>query len=362
MDTFEKLEYKIKAGIKEASIEKEMRLKDRIELPLEGLHGEKLYITGYSELEKKVKNIKAMYENVPESYRVVAVVLLDAHSSATIEGAHTTVDRMKECLESPESKDEIMVANTFKGCMYAYDNSISSENIRALWNIIVDGVCENTDKAGELYRNGMVVIGGAERVVHTPADVSVIPELMECLFAFAKDSTLDPIIKSFVFHFYFVYVHTFCDGNGRTARTINNSQLFHAGYKKMKSVAMATTINRELASYYKNITACEKVIDKRKKSKWMDLSPFIDYMLDILEDSLTNAMLANNGLNDSERKILDRMNNVGINAEITVKKAMTITELSEYMTRKVLTELGNKGYLRISKETKPYIYRLAPHV
>lgn len=362
MDTFEKLEYKIKAGIKEASIEKEMRLKDRIELPIEGLHGEKIYVTGYSELERKVQNIKALYENVPENYRVATVVLLDAHSSATIEGAHTTVERMKECLELPESKDEIMVANTYKGCMYAYEHPITSDNIRLLWNIIVDGVCENTDKAGVLYRDGMVVIGDTERVVHTPADASLIPELMRRLFAFGTESTLDAIIKSFIFHFYFVYVHPFCDGNGRTARTITSSQLFHAGYEKMKSIAMATAINRELASYYKNITACEKVIDERKKSKWMDLSPFIDYMLDILEDSLTNAMLANNELNDTERKLLDRMNSVGINAEITVKKAMTITKLSENMTRNILNELGNKGYLRISKETKPYIYRLTPHM
>lgn len=338
MDTFEKLECKIKAGIQEASIEKEMRLKNRIELPLEGLHGEKLYLTGYSELERKVQNIKAMYENVPESYRVATIVLLDAHSSATIEGAHISVDRMKECLEFPESKDEIMVANTYKGCMYAYDHPISSDNIRSLWNIIVDSVCENTDKAGVLYRDGMVVIGDAERVVHTPAESSRIPELMGRLFAFAKESTLDAVIKSFVFHYYFVYIHPFCDGNGRTARTINSSQLFYAGYKKMKSIAMATAINRELSSYYKNITACEKVIDERKKLKWMDLSPFIDYMLDILEDSLTNAMLANNELNDTERKLLDRMNSVGINAEITVKKTMSITKLSENATRKVLND------------------------
>lgn len=94
-----------------------------------------------------------------------------------------------------------------------------------------------------------------------------------------------PVI-SFTEFFYFVYVHPFCAGNGRIARIINSSQLFYAGYTKMKSIAMATTINQELASYYKNIAACEKVIDERKKCKWMDLSPFIDYMLDVLEDSL----------------------------------------------------------------------------
>ena len=38
MDTFEKLEYRIKAGIREAKDEKTRRLSDRVKLPLKGLH------------------------------------------------------------------------------------------------------------------------------------------------------------------------------------------------------------------------------------------------------------------------------------------------------------------------------------
>ena len=56
MDTFEKLEYRIKAGITEAKDEKERRLSDRLKLPLEGLHGEQVYITGLKELTKRHNN------------------------------------------------------------------------------------------------------------------------------------------------------------------------------------------------------------------------------------------------------------------------------------------------------------------
>lgn len=306
MDTFEKLEYKIKAGIEDAKLEKEYRLSNRYELPLKGLTGEKLYITGIDRLNKKAQELRVLYKNVPESYRVASVILTDALSSATIEGAYTTVERMKECLQAPETKDEIMVANTYKGCMYAYENQIDETNIRLLWDTIVEGVCENADHAGTMYRDGMVFIGNETKKIHTPAKAEAIPGLMHDLFDFQKVSNLDPLIKAFVFHFYFVYVHPFCDGNGRTARTINSSQLYFDGLSKVKSIAIATAINRELPNYYKSITECEKVIDAKKKEKWLDLSPFIEYMQGIFEDSMINAVLSNTELSDSEREILDR--------------------------------------------------------
>ena len=358
MDTFEKLEYRIKAGITEAKDEKERRLSDRLKLPLEGLHGEQVYITGLKELTKKAQQLRKVYEDVPKSNRVVSVILLDAHSSATIEGAHTTVERMKHCLTSPETKDEMMVANTYKGCIFAYEHQIKENNIRKLWDIIVKDVCENKKYAGTLYRDGMVFIGNENETAHEPAQVKDIPRLMKDLFAFDNGFDLDPLIKSFVFHFYLVYVHPFCDGNGRIARTINSSQLYHSGYEKVKSIAMATAINKNLSSYYRSIRDCEIVINKSGSNKWLDLAPFIDYMQKIFEDSMINAKLANNVLSESQSRILDRMNKVGPNAEITVQKAMTITGLSDSGARKALNKLANEGYLIIDKSRRKYVYVL----
>ena len=361
MDTFEKLEYRIKAGIREAEDEKARRLSDRIKLPLRGLNGEEIFITDLKKLEHRAQQLKKVYEDVPEQARVTSVILLDAHSSATIEGAHTTVERMEKCLQAPETKDEIMVANTYKGCMYAYDHQIDETNIRELWEIIVKDVCENEAFAGTLYRDGMVYVGNETKTEHRPAKAEEIPQLMKMLYAFGRHFKLDPLIKSFAFHFYFVYIHPFCDGNGRIARTINSSQLYFNGFPKVKSIAIATAINRNLSGYYRSIRDCENVIDNRKKHRWLDLSPFVDYMQAIFEESMINARLADNALSEPQRKILDRMNRVGNRAEITVKKAMEITGLPERRSRDALNKLANEGYLTIDKSKKPYVYMLFPH-
>lgn len=361
MDTFEKLEYRIKAGIEEAKNEKKRRLEDRVKLPLVGLNGEEIFVTDLKKLTEKAQQLRKVYADVPEELRVASVILLDAHSSATIEGAHTTVERMKKCLQDPETKDEIMVANTYKGCLYAYEHRIEEANIRELWDIIVKDVCENKECAGTLYRDGMVYVGNEIKTEHKPARAEDIPRLMNKLFAFEASNELDSLIKSFIFHFYFVYIHPFCDGNGRTARTINSSQLYFSGFPKVKSIAIATAINRDLARYYKSIRDCEIVIDKKKKKGWLDLSPFVDYMQDIFLDSMINAELAKNTLSETQKKILDRMNRTGKNAEITVQKAVEITKLTADGTRKALNGLANEGYLTIDKSRKKYVYKLSQY-
>ena len=45
-DTIQKLKYRASAGVAQAQEELNSRLNDRMELPLPGLHGEKLYLTG----------------------------------------------------------------------------------------------------------------------------------------------------------------------------------------------------------------------------------------------------------------------------------------------------------------------------
>ena len=60
-----------------------------------------------------------------------------------------------------------------------------------------------------------------------------------------------------------------------------------------------------------------------------------------MDDVINRRRLANNALSEPQRKILDRMNRVGIRAEITVKKAMEITGLSESGSRGVLNKLAN---------------------
>ena len=354
-DTIQKLEYRARASIEAARQELTVRLTDRLELPLVGLNGEKLYLTGVATLREKESELNRLYDQLPAHRGVKDTILLDAWSSATIEGARTTVQQVRAHFENPRTKDDRMVVNTIAGSNYAYIHPIAQANIRKLWEIVVDGVCENAQYRGELYRDGMVYIGSGDRVVHIPAQPEQLPEFMAQWFAYRESGTSDLLIHSFAAHFYFVYLHPFCDGNGRCARILNASQLYHGGYRKMKSLPLSSAINQQLSGYYGSLTDSEAVLNEAD-GRWLDLSPFVSYMMDVFERCMVDAALSGNTLTEAEALLLDRMNKAGVHAEITVKKAAGILGQSEGGARTVLNSLVKKGYLTINTGKMPYLY------
>ena len=358
-DTIRKLQYRAKANVPGAKAELEERLHDRVELPLLGISGEQLYLTAASKLEERAIQLHEMYDQLPNSRGVTDYVILDAWSSATIEGARTTVARVKESFAKPISKDDKMVVNAVRGSNYAYGRPITQKNLRTLWERVTDGVCENTHLDGKPYRSGMIEIGSASRTVHTPATPERLHDLMEQWFRFREQD--QSLIGSFSAHFYFVYVHPFCDGNGRTARIINASTLYHAGWKKMKSLPLSNAINNAIHGYYRSLEDSEEAIQDAN-GKWLDLSPFVSYMLDVFEQCMIDAALFRNELTPNETKLLDHMNLAPGNAEITVKKAAAILGNSESAARNTLRSLVKKGYLTEDMSKVPFIYSLDQHL
>lgn len=359
-DTIQKLEYRARANIETAQQELNTRLTDRLELPLGGLNGEKLYLTGISALRKKETELITLYDQLPAHRGVKDTILLDAWSSATIEGARTTVQQVRAHFHNPKNKDDRMVINTIAGSNYAYQHPITEDNIRKLWEIVVEGVCENVQHRGTRYRDGMVYVGSGDRVIHIPARAEQLPEMMSQWFAYREAAAADLLIHSFAAHFYFVYLHPFCDGNGRCARILNASQLYHGGYRKVKNLPLSTAINRQISGYYGSLSDSEAVLNG-VDDQWLDLSPFVSYMMDVFERCLIDAAVSANALTGAETKLLERMNKAGLHAEITVKKAAGILRRSESSARAVLNSLVRKGYLTVETENMPYRYRLHLH-
>lgn len=166
-------------------------------------------MTGVTALREKVAELDAMYEKIPAHRGVKDTILLDAWSSATIEGARTTVEKVRRSFDNPKTKDDRMVVNTIAGANYAYGRPITAKNIRTLWEKIVNGACENAIHMGNQYRDGMVYIGSVGHIIHTPAQPEVLPELMDKWFEFVEQGSDDVLLRSFIAHFYFVYIHPF---------------------------------------------------------------------------------------------------------------------------------------------------------
>jgi len=101
--------------------------------------------------------------------------------------------------------------------------------------------------------------------------------MMADLFAWLKNSSEHPLIKSCVFHYEFEFIHPFQDGNGRMGRFWQTVIL-----KEWKAVfawiPVETLVKEHQAEYYAALTSSDKDADS---------TAFIDFMLEIISSAVS---------------------------------------------------------------------------
>ena len=94
-----------------------------------------------------------------------------------------------------------------------------------------------------------------------PADM--VPQLMDDLFYWLKaDKDVPMLIKSCIFHYEFVFIHPFSDGNGRTVRLWQNVLL-----TKWNPIFEYIPIESKIQKYQKEYYKSDKGKESLKKAQ-----------------------------------------------------------------------------------------------
>lgn len=331
---------------------------------LKGISGEEVVWTNIKYIKDKLNMLDSLYRKVCSIKNVEPKesILIDGYYSATIEGARTTIGYVKSCFNNPVGKSEKMVVNTYRATVYAKENNILSEkNLLKAWSIIVGDVCENVSVRGSKYRSGMVYVGNSYKVIHIPPNPAEIQGFMNLLFNYIKvrkRNFHESLIISIIGHFYLVYVHPMCDGNGRLARLLMLSYLNECGFGKVLNISISKSINEMLPGYYKSLSESEKSLMLNGR-KVLDVTPFILYMIDVFERSMSLYIgFCKNNLTDKESLLIRKMKKRGEGSEITVVNCMKALKVSESTSRKVLNALVEKGLLGRTRVGRKFVYKL----
>lgn len=165
-----------------------------------------------------------------------------------------------------EAKDHKEALDFLYDLISQQQYTISGHLIRQLHQLVV----RETEKewAGK-YRNGSVIIGGAD---HTPPDAVDVPRQMDDLIRWFKrnEKQMHPVELAAWFHHMMVYIHPFFDGNGRTARLAMNVILMRYGYP------LAIILKNDRKKYYRVLQTADR--DKR--------APLILFIAQAVERSL----------------------------------------------------------------------------
>lgn len=205
--------------------------------------------------------------------------------TSKIEGAKSTLLATKEIHDGrPISRDnfysESMIKGGFEATKYlnVIGNKLTVDHLITMWNILVDGCCDNQSIRGARFRTGAVQVGN-----HVGLNHLLLDEVMTDWVSYYNGPILSdhPFIKACLLHFSFEYIHPFCDGNGRAGRLLMNNFLIKEGFDKIKAISFSHSIEKNKSSYYSALASGDNV--------YTDCTGFIEYMLNIMVDAFYGA-------------------------------------------------------------------------
>ncbi len=246
-------------------LEKERRKRSQ-ELPLLAQNGKPFWFVLTGGIEKQCDAIAELARRDiaftgPEFDALFQDAVVDeAVYSSVIEGAFTSREQAVDFIrqnKQPRNKSEQMVKNNYDALTYVLEHledEISEETILQIAQIVTRSAAE-VQVTG--YRDGAVYVTGREGVVYTPPQADAVPEMMRSLVTFIQKSELHPLLKACIAHFYFVYIHPFGDGNGRTARALSYMMLLQFGYDFFRYFSISGIVAEERGKYYRSMRNVE---------------------------------------------------------------------------------------------------------
>jgi len=160
------------------------------------------------------------------------------------------------------------------------DRDFAEQDILKVHGILFSGVLQNTGS----YRISQVYVEGSDFL---PPPAFEVQGLVEKLLDWVRRNPeeLRPVEVAAVFHYRFVSIHPFDDGNGRVARLLMNLFLIKHRYP------FTVIRNYDRRRYYNTL----------KKADDRDLKPFVDFVARCVEESIDLFLRAVKSSDESSR-------------------------------------------------------------
>lgn len=227
------------------------------------------------------------------------------HSSLAIEANSLSLNQVKDVIDGKVvigSEKEIQeVKNAYEA--YSKINEINPYSITDLKKIHSIMTYLILDESGKFRSGNEGVFDELGNCIHVCPPPEQVNYLMKQLFEWMKTNKNDihPLILSSVFHYEFVFIHPFKDGNGRTARLWQNIIL--SNWEKIfEYIPIESEIKKYQTEYYDAIKKCNLCGES---------TIFIEFMLNMIDEVL-NGLVKNvsneiNHISTYVKKLLEVM-------------------------------------------------------
>lgn len=272
------------------------------------------------------------------------------HSSLAIEANSLSLEQVKDVIDGRVvngPKNEIQeVKNAYEAYLKIGEvQPYSIDDLKMIHGIMTYSLI---DESGEFRHGNEGVFDENGNCIHVCPPPEQVNILMEQLFKWMKDNKDDihPLIMSSVFHYEFVFIHPFKDGNGRMVRLWQNVILYN-WEKIFEYVPLESVIMKYQDEYYNVIRECNINGDSTK---------FVEFMLRMIDEVLgeliggVNKQLNHN--NKYAKRLLEVMED-GI--QYTTLELMDLLDMKSRISfrENYLNPAINDGLIKMSYPDNP---------
>lgn len=226
------------------------------------------------------------------------------HSSLAIENNQLSLFQVQDVINGKMVIGDKTDIQEVKNAYEAY-NKISEVNPYLIEDLkLIHGIMTFLieEESGKFRSHGECVKDG-DKVIFVAPSEKMVPSLMQELFNWLNEAkeSVHPLILSSVFHYEFLFIHPFGDGNGRMAR-LWQSALLSKWKEIFEYVPIESLIKQYQEEYYKVIDNCNKAGESTE---------FIEFMLKMIYETINKIIVEQNSMqkiiysNSTQEKILE---------------------------------------------------------
>lgn len=282
-------------------------------------------LTYVSSISEKIGNINFQNNLQSKPHLRKNNKIRSIHSSLRIEANSLSLSQVRDVIDGHSVLGEKKEIQEVKNAYEAYEkvtsiNPYSINELNAMHGVMTKYL---VDESGT-FRKGEEGVFSDDKCIFMAPPATLVPDLMTQLFDWMnrEKDNLHPLILSAVFHYEFVFIHPYSDGNGRMARLWHSSIL--TKWKPVfEFIPIESQIEKFQDGYYEAISKChtngnsnifiefmleqiDKVLDEiigQFKLNTELLSGYVIKMLDAMEFDIpysANEIMAKLGLKSKE--------------------------------------------------------------
>ena len=222
------------------------------------------------------------------------------HSSLKIEASSLSLDEVRDVINGHLIIGDQKEVQEVKNAYAAYEkiSEIDPSSISDLKRI--HGIMTHlTVKDSGKFRKGDEGVFSGGKCIFVAPPPHMVNGLMKSLLSWVKKSEgkVHPLIMAAVFHYEFVFIHPFSDGNGRMAR-LWHTVILYRWRSVFEYIPLESQIERFQEQYYDAIAKCNANGNS-------DI--FIEFMLDMIDMVLNDVILQVNKANAETSEYVKRM-------------------------------------------------------